>query len=45
MFDNLSDKLDNALNILKGHGQITEVNVAETLKEVRRALVECRGSI
>ncbi|HSM62792.1 MAG TPA: signal recognition particle receptor subunit alpha, partial [Gillisia sp.] len=40
MFDNLSDKLDNALHILKGHGQITEVNVAETLKEVRRALVE-----
>jgi signal recognition particle subunit SRP54 len=40
MFDNLSDKLDSALHILKGHGQITEVNVAETLKEVRRALVE-----
>jgi signal recognition particle subunit SRP54 len=40
MFDNLSDKLDNALHVLKGHGQITEVNVAETLKEVRRALVE-----
>ncbi|MCF4102305.1 signal recognition particle protein [Gillisia sp. M10.2A] len=40
MFDNLSDKLDSALHILKGHGQITEVNVAETLKEVRRALVD-----
>nr|WP_247653576.1 signal recognition particle receptor subunit alpha [Flavobacterium sp. CS20] len=40
MFDNLSDKLDNALHLLKGHGQITEVNVAETLKEVRRALVD-----
>ena len=40
MFDNLSDKLDKALHILKGHGQITEVNVAETLKEVRRALVD-----
>ncbi len=40
MFDSLSDKLDNALHVLKGHGQITEVNVAETLKEVRRALVE-----
>lgn len=40
MFDSLSDKLDNALHILKGHGQITEVNVAETLKEVRRALVD-----
>ncbi|WP_281988748.1 signal recognition particle protein [Aquimarina aggregata] len=40
MFDNLSDKLDKALHILKGHGQITEINVAETLKEVRRALVD-----
>ena len=38
MFDNLSDKLDKAFHILKGHGKITEVNVAETLKEVRRAL-------
>lgn len=40
MFDNLSDKLENAFHVLKGHGQITEVNVAETLKEVRRALVD-----
>ena len=40
MFDSLSDKLDSALHVLKGHGQITEVNVAETLKEVRRALVD-----
>jgi len=40
LFDNLSDKLDKALHILKGHGQITEINVAETLKEVRRALVD-----
>jgi signal recognition particle subunit SRP54 len=40
MFESLSDKLDNALHVLKGHGQITEVNVAETLKEVRRALVD-----
>src|SRR5699024_6543622 len=40
MFDNLTDKLDKALHVLKGHGQITEVNVAETLKEVRRALVD-----
>ena len=40
MFDNLSDKLDRALHILKGHGQITEINVAETLKEVRRALLD-----
>ncbi len=40
MFDSLSDKLDKAFHVLKGHGQITEVNVAETLKEVRRALVD-----
>ncbi len=40
MFDNLSEKLDKAFHILKGHGKITEINVAETLKEVRRALLE-----
>lgn len=40
MFDNLSGKLENALHVLKGHGQITEVNVAETMKEVRRALLD-----
>ena len=40
MFNNLSDKLDKALHTLKGHGKITEINVAETLKEVRRALLE-----
>jgi len=40
MFDNLSDKLDKALHVLKGHGKITEVNVADTLKEVRRALLD-----
>ena len=40
MFNNLSDKLDKALHVLKGHGRITEVNVAETLKEVRRALLD-----
>ncbi|SFU32313.1 signal recognition particle subunit FFH/SRP54 (srp54) [Pustulibacterium marinum] len=40
MFDNLSDKLDKALHNLKGHGQITEINVAETIKEVRRALLD-----
>lgn len=40
MFDNLQDKLDKAFHVLKGHGQITEVNVAETLKEIRRALVD-----
>jgi signal recognition particle subunit SRP54 len=40
MFNNLSDKLDKALHVLKGHGSITEINVAETLKEVRRALLD-----
>ena len=40
MFDNLSEKLDKALHVLKGHGSITEVNVAETLKEIRRALLD-----
>ena len=40
MFDNLSNKLDKAFQVLKGHGQITEINVAETLKEVRRALLD-----
>ncbi|MCF6349115.1 MAG: signal recognition particle protein [Flavobacteriaceae bacterium] len=40
MFNNLSDKLDKAFHVLKGHGKITEINVAETLKEVRRALLD-----
>ncbi|MGV0927717.1 signal recognition particle protein [Empedobacter sp. ULE_I145] len=40
MFQNLQDKLDKALHTLKGKGQITEINVAETVKEVRRALVD-----
>src|SRR5210317_2100465 len=40
MFDSLSDKLEGALHKLKGRGQITEINIAETLKEVRRALLD-----
>jgi len=40
MFENLSDKLDRAFKILKGQGRITEINVAETLKEVRKALLD-----
>lgn len=40
MFENLSEKLDKAFHSLKGRGRITEINVAESLKEVRRALVE-----
>ena len=40
MFDNLSDRLERSFKILKGEGKITEVNVAETLKEIRRALLD-----
>ena len=40
MFDSLSSKLDKAFQLLKGHGRITEINVAETLKEVRSALLD-----
>ena len=40
MFENLSDRLDRAFKILKGEGKITEINVAETLKDVRRALLD-----
>lgn len=40
MFENLSDKLERAFKTLKGQGKITEINVAETLKEVRRALLD-----
>ena len=40
MFENLSEKLERSFKVLKGQGQITEINVAQTLKEVRRALVE-----
>ncbi|MGB3618908.1 MAG: signal recognition particle protein [Catalinimonas sp.] len=40
MFDNLSNKLDSAIRNLKGEGRITEINVAKTVKEIRRALVD-----
>lgn len=40
MFDNLNDKLEKAFKVIKGQGHITEVNVAESLKDVRRALVD-----
>lgn len=40
MFENLSDRLERSFKILKGEGRITEINVAETLKDVRRALIE-----
>jgi signal recognition particle subunit SRP54 len=40
MFENLSDRLDRSLKLLKGEGRITEINVAETLKDVRKALLD-----
>ena len=40
MFENLSEKLERSFKILKGEGKITEINVAETLKEIRRALID-----
>ncbi|MBI1836903.1 MAG: signal recognition particle protein [Flavobacteriia bacterium] len=40
MFENLTDKFERAFKVLKGHGQISEINVAETLKEVRKALLD-----
>ncbi|MFN7013623.1 MAG: signal recognition particle protein [Bacteroidia bacterium] len=40
MFENLSDKIERAFKLLKGQGQITEINVAETLKEIRKALLD-----
>ncbi len=40
MFENLTDKLERSFKILKGEGRISEINVAETLKEIRRALID-----
>jgi len=40
MFDSLSDKLERAFKVLKGQGQVTEINVAETVKEIRKALLD-----
>lgn len=40
MFNNLSDRLERSFKILKGEGRITEINIAETMKDVRRALIE-----
>ena len=40
MFENLTDKLERSFKLLKGQGKVTEINVAETLKEVRRALLD-----
>ena len=40
MFENLNEKLERSFKLLKGQGRITEINIAETLKEVRRALLD-----
>ena len=40
MFENLSEKLERSFKTLKGEGKITEINVAETLKEIRRSLLD-----
>ena len=40
MFDNLSERLERSFKILKGEGRITEINVAETMKDIRKALLE-----
>ena len=40
MFENLSDRLEKSFKLLKGQGKITEINIAETLKDIRRALLD-----
>ena len=40
MFENLQDKFERAFKVLKGQGQVTEINIAETAKEIRRALLD-----
>ena len=40
MFDNLQERFERAFKVLKGHGSITEVNIGDTLKEVRKALLD-----
>jgi signal recognition particle subunit SRP54 len=40
MFENLTERLERSFKILKGEGKITEINVAETIKEIRKALIE-----
>ena len=40
MFENLTERLERSFKLLKGEGKITEINVAETLKDVRRALLD-----
>ena len=40
MFENLSERLERSFKILKGEGKITEINVAETVKDIRKALLD-----
>ena len=40
MFESLQERFDKAFKILKGHGRITEINIADTMKEIRRALID-----
>ena len=40
MFENLSERLERSFKILKGEGKITEINVSETVKDIRRALLD-----
>jgi signal recognition particle subunit SRP54 len=40
MFDNLSERLERSFKILKGEGRITDINIAETVKDIRKALLE-----
>ena len=45
MFENLQERFERAFKVLKGHGSITEVNVGDTLKEVRKALLDAGTDI
>ena len=45
MFENLSERLERSFKLLKGEGKITEINVAETLKDVRKALLDADVTI
>ena len=40
MFDNLSERLERSFKILKGEGKITEINISETIKEIRREMLD-----
>jgi len=44
MFENLTERLERSFKLIKGEGRITEINIAETLKDVRRALIDADES-